>query len=279
MLLHSINWPPFNSTDSVSATRPQIESALPGLEGSWSMSVHSTQPDEPVLELTVHFVEFESRLSVLGNGKTLAGSSCPTQIGFSASCRKAEFSSGRQAARCALTQLSPALASVLVPIGGDREPLWPQGVVGSITHVSGLAGAAVGLSNSWRYLGIDLEQTAGGKAQSALRAFVLDSAELSLLQRRCEAIGQLNLDTHVTHVFSAKECLYKAAFPSVRRFFGFSEARLCEYDFLSADRGPEVRLALEITDGLGGEFVAGSRWWVEVWRIKTPYTYLSVLAC
>lgn len=243
------------------------------------MPVHSTQPDEPVLELTVHFVAFESRLSERGNGKTLAGSSCPTQIEFIASCRQAEFSSGRLAARRALMQLSPALASVLVPIGDDREPLWPQGVLGSITHVSGLAGAAVGLSNSWRYLGIDLEQTAGGKTQSALRAFVLDSAELSLLQRRCEAIGQPNLDAHVTHVFSAKECLYKAAFPSVRHFFGFSEARLCEYEFLSADRGPEIRLALEITDGLGGEFVAGSRWWVEVWRLEKTDTYLSVLAC
>jgi 4'-phosphopantetheinyl transferase EntD len=242
------------------------------------MRVHSTQPDVPVLELTVHFVAFESRLSELGNGKTLAGSSSSTQIEFSASCRQAEFSSGRQAAQRALTQLSPALASVLVPIGGDREPLWPQGVLGSITHISGLAGAAVGLSNSWRYLGIDLEQTAGGKAQSALRAFVLDSAELSLLQRRCGTIGQPNLDTHVTHVFSAKECLYKAAFPSVRRYFGFSAARLCEYEFLSADHGPEVRLALEITDGLSSEFIAGSRWWVEVWRLEKSDTYLSVLA-
>lgn len=257
----------------------QTKSESGGFEDSWSIAVHSTQPEERILGLTVCFVLFNNFLSKPINYKMLVELPCDTQIGLSSSCRYAEFSAGRQAARRALTQLSPELGSMSVPIGRDQEPLWPQGVLGSITHVPGLAAAAVGLSNSWRYLGIDLAQTAGGKAQSALRAFVLDKVELSLLQRRCEAIGQPNLDAHVTHVFSAKECLYKAAFPSVRCFFGFADAKLCEYEFLSSDREPEVRLALEITDGLGGEFVVGSRWWIEVWHLKETDTYLSVLAC
>ncbi|MDO8990082.1 MAG: 4'-phosphopantetheinyl transferase superfamily protein [Sideroxyarcus sp.] len=243
------------------------------------MLIKSTQPDQPVVELAVHFVAFASAVSGHASGETRAGLSWPKQIERSVSCRQAEFVFGRLAARHALTQLSPALASALVPIGGDREPLWPECVLGSITHVPGLAGAAVVPANSWRYLGIDLEQTARGNAQRALRTFALDSAELALLQRLCEAAGQPDLYPHVTHVFSAKECLYKAAFPSVRRFFGFSEARLCGYEFLPADHGPEVRLALEITEGVGGEFVAGSRWWIEVWRFQNSDTCLSVLAC
>ena len=263
------------STFSCARTKPEPY----GFEHAWAMRIKNTQPNAPVEEFSVHFIAFASGISVRTSDAILAGLPWPNTIERSASCRRAEFVFGRLAARHALAQLSPALVNALVPIGGDREPLWPVGILGSITHVSGLAGAAVVPASSWRHIGIDLEQTARGDAQQALRTLALDSTELGLLQRPCDVADQSDLDTRVTHVFSAKEFLYKAAFPTVRRFFGFSAARLCAYEFFSPGHGPEIRLALEMTEEVGGEFVMDSRWWVEVWRLQGSNTCLSVLAC
>jgi hypothetical protein len=55
--------------------------------------------------------------------------------------RRAEFAAGRACARAALRRLGINGWPLLV--GSKREPLWPAGVVGSITHTDGLVAAAV----------------------------------------------------------------------------------------------------------------------------------------
>ncbi|WP_234705049.1 4'-phosphopantetheinyl transferase family protein [Sinorhizobium meliloti] len=69
--------------------------------------------------------------------------------------RRREFSIGRACARAALSKLGfPPSA---IPTGPNREPLWPSGVVGSITHCAGFHAAAVALQKDCVALGIDVE--------------------------------------------------------------------------------------------------------------------------
>lgn len=163
--------------------------------------------------------------------------------------RQAEFFFGRWAARRAL--LGRGLPPAPVGVGDQREPCWPPGVVGSITHIDGLAAAAVDSAQDCIGLGLDVEQVARGESQSAIRQLAVDESELSLLR---QLGGDEGLDRWVTVGFSAKESLYKAAFPTVRRFFGFEAARITSVDAMAGV------LVLEIGEPLAGPFAPGSRW-------------------
>ena len=61
------------------------------------------------------------------------GLALPVTLDKAVQKRKAEFLAGRYCARAALAQLDGSLA-VNIGIGANREPLWPPGFVGSITH-------------------------------------------------------------------------------------------------------------------------------------------------
>jgi 4'-phosphopantetheinyl transferase EntD len=71
-----------------------------------------------------------------------------------------EFESGRAYAKCALAMLG--IRNVDLPIGPSRSPLWPIGVVGSITHVQNghngtYVAAAVACTDAVLAVGIDFE--------------------------------------------------------------------------------------------------------------------------
>ena len=72
-----------------------------------------------------------------------------------------------------------------------------------------------------------------------------------------ESLSVDRLDLWVTIAFSAKESFYKAAYPTVGRFFDFSAAQVVSVN-------PGVgRLLLEVVEPLDETFVAGSRWPVD----------------
>jgi 4'-phosphopantetheinyl transferase EntD len=130
--------------------------------------------------------------------------------------RRREFATARGCARSALAQLGfPSLA---IPTGEHGEAIWPQGVVGSITHCAGYRACAVARSRDIGMLGIDAEPN------------------LPLPYRllgdigRSEELGQLyGVDAWPSvHrgrlLFSAKEAIYKGWFPLARRRLGFEDA-------------------------------------------------------
>lgn len=151
--------------------------------------------------------------------------------------RQAEFAAGRRAARAALAGIGhPACA---IPVGERRAPVWPRGVVGAITHDKGVALAAVLPAESALGLGIDLTEAAAlpGKTRTEILPF--------------EAEAGLD-DIAARAGFSAKESLFKALFPSIRDYFGFSSARVA----------PDLaggRFRIELTRALG-PFEAGAAW-------------------
>ncbi|MDL5033560.1 4'-phosphopantetheinyl transferase superfamily protein [Pelomonas sp. APW6] len=181
---------------------------------------------------------------------TAARLPCPDSIARSVRKRQAEFFFGRLAARQAMARagVEQQLVSAGVGIGRSREPLWPAGLVGSISHTTGIAMAAA--SPSYSGIGIDVERVISHETRAAVLQLTMDGAETRMLER-CS--GPMSLDERITVVFSAKESLFKAAFSSVKRYFDFSAARLSSLDLQSG------RLELTLVEPLNQEFARGRR--------------------
>ncbi len=133
--------------------------------------------------------------------------------------RKAEYFAGRFL--CYHLLLERGLAPQ-VAIGCHRQPQWPQGWIGSITHNGDTA--LVALTKKFRLLGLDLESWMSPTQAAELRDLVAAPGELESL-----ASGWLP-ERLLTVVFSAKESLFKALYPSVREYFDFDCAALLHLD-------------------------------------------------
>lgn len=130
--------------------------------------------------------------------------------------RRAEFTTGRVCARAALDRLGAGVDAVAV--GERRAPVWPDGVVGAITHCAGFRAAAVAWASQVRSLGIDAEPH--GPLPAGVLDAVSDAGERAVL-------AGLPVGVHWDKVlFSAKESVYKAWFPLARCWLGFSDAEL-----------------------------------------------------
>lgn len=73
--------------------------------------------------------------------------------------RKAEFITGRYCARQALKRIGVIAAGPILK-GNGGLPIWPDGVVGSISHTSELVIAIVGRTGQIHAVGIDVERMA-----------------------------------------------------------------------------------------------------------------------
>jgi 4'-phosphopantetheinyl transferase EntD len=128
------------------------------------------------------------------------------------------FRLGRHAAHLALANLDLRPRPILRGAGG--EPIWPAGVVGSISHSGDRAIAVVALSSTSAGIGVDMEDR--DRYFAGLEAEIASSEELAAL----EAIDPAGKISATLETFSAKESIYKAHYPQVRRFFGFDAARI-----------------------------------------------------
>lgn len=124
-----------------------------------------------------------------------------------------DFRAGRACARRALLRLGGPDGPI--PIGADREPVWPEGFVGGIAHAEGLACAAVARAGAIHGLGIDVEPLA--PLDLAVEKLVCSGAELAAFEGQPH--GPLL-------VFCAKEAFYKAQFPLTRAFLDFADVQV-----------------------------------------------------
>lgn len=127
--------------------------------------------------------------------------------------RRREFAAGRRAARAAMAELGLPPEPILR--GKQREPLWPEGIAGSIAHCDTLCIAAV--SRAHRSLGLDIEPATPLAAD--LEDVVCTPAERAWLDTQPAATRGL----HAKQIFSAKEAVYKAQYPLTGRMIGFEE--------------------------------------------------------
>lgn len=144
--------------------------------------------------------------------------------------RRAEFAAVRRCAREALRELGFPPVPILP--GEKREPIWPEGVVGSMTHCLGYCAAAVARAGDVDVLGIDAEVHAP-LPEGVFQLIALDTeqerlAALAALPVSAVSNASATLGGGPVHwdrvLFSAKESVYKAWFPMTRRWLGFEEA-------------------------------------------------------
>ncbi|EPF0314948.1 enterobactin synthase subunit EntD [Enterobacter chuandaensis] len=131
--------------------------------------------------------------------------------------RKADHLAGRIAAMHALNERT------IPAIGPSGEPLWPEGVSGSITH-SGTQAMAV-VTQHPALIGIDCEAILPENEAREIKDGILDEQEERVL---CRAGYPFALA--LTLAFSAKESLFKALFPQVQTYMGFDCARVTLLD-------------------------------------------------
>ncbi|OAT66293.1 4'-phosphopantetheinyl transferase [Mycobacteroides immunogenum] len=137
-------------------------------------------------------------------------------IAKSVAKRRNEFITVRYCARQALSVLGVPEVPILK--GDKGQPLWPNGVVGSMTHTEGFRGAVVGRTGEVRSVGIDAEP------HDVLPNGVLKS--IALPEER-DALAALPTGTHWDRLlFCAKETTYKAWFPLTSRWLGFEDAHI-----------------------------------------------------
>jgi 4'-phosphopantetheinyl transferase EntD len=123
-------------------------------------------------------------------------------IGEVGAGRLREFAVGRACARRGLGLLGLEVRPV--GVGEHREPVWPDGVVGSISHHGGVCLAAVARADEFVGVGIDIANV-GGLPQGT-RDLVLTAGEKKSLEEEDEMIA-----------FSAKESALKFWWPLGRR--------------------------------------------------------------
>ncbi|MDI6465877.1 4'-phosphopantetheinyl transferase superfamily protein, partial [Cronobacter turicensis] len=108
-------------------------------------------------------------------------------------------------------------------IGAHREPRWPAGFTGSITHTGHRAWATVIAAPGG--VGIDVENLMDAQTARDLAPGIIDAQERLLLGR-----APLPFASALTLAFSAKESLFKALFPQVGDWFGFECANVVALD-------------------------------------------------
>ncbi len=133
--------------------------------------------------------------------------------------RRAEFAAVRHCARRALADLGVPPAPLL---RGERGvPVWPMGVVGSMTHCARYRAAAVARSDVVSSLGIDAEP------HEPLPDGVLDVVSLPVERTHLRDLRAHDGSVHWDRLlFCAKEAVYKTWFPVMRTWLDFDQAQI-----------------------------------------------------
>jgi 4'-phosphopantetheinyl transferase EntD len=132
--------------------------------------------------------------------------------------RIVDFCRGRLCAHRALAAYGVGDFDLLP--AADRQPLWPSGLIGSISHTEGFAAAVVAEQRSVAGLGIDVERA--DAVHRELWPQICAATELERLQSL--PMEQQLLAGALT--FVAKEAFFKCQYPLAGERFGFDEVQL-----------------------------------------------------
>jgi 4'-phosphopantetheinyl transferase EntD len=134
--------------------------------------------------------------------------------------RRMEFACGRIFARRAVKSFDPKDHCLLAD--SDRVPIWPAGLIGSITHSDHFCAAAVARKSEISAIGIDVEE---------LERVTYELSEYILLPSEIEAADLRNLPSQqglkrIAVAFSAKESIYKCLYPITRSQLSFHDVHI-----------------------------------------------------
>jgi len=168
--------------------------------------------------------------------------------------RVQEFAAGRLCARRALAEFG--IVDFPVRAALDRQPIWPEFLVGSITHTQGICAAVLAARTRLAAIGVDTEVTVAVKRE--LWASICVAAELAWLESLEIAAPAAAL------IFSAKEAFYKCLYPLWGARLNFHDVRVTVSDWPNSqgvlDIAPARPIALPVavraTYRLHEEFVS-----------------------
>ncbi len=164
-----------------------------------------------------------------------------------------EFAAGRACARSALAELG--VHDVALHPADDRQPLWPAGFIGSITHTTGLCAAAVAARRSILAIGLDSEII--GAPTPDIWSTICRDEELNW-------VGLLPVGERpaaVTLLFSAKEAFYKCQYPLVGEWLDFHDLSIAVNDWgrrhgtFAASAARKIRFARQADLPIAGRYV------------------------
>lgn len=145
--------------------------------------------------------------------------------------RRRDFALGRFCARAALAPMG--FGQAVIPKTETGAPLWPQGLVGSITHTKAYAAALAGRSQDFCLIGVDAERV-GGVAED-LWPRLFSGAE------RQQLLATNEKSLKATLLFSAKEASHKAWQLKAAPAFRDIEIALEEDGFVAAHAGHTLK--------------------------------------
>jgi 4'-phosphopantetheinyl transferase EntD len=132
--------------------------------------------------------------------------------------RRRQFTAGRWLARHAWRELGHEPAPLVND--ANRVPIWPAGLIGTITHTNIWCAAAVARSSDVAGIGADVE--AATPLELGLWDRVCLPDEQAFLRGQPAPLAGLLAKA----VFSAKESIYKALYPRIRTFLDFKGMRI-----------------------------------------------------
>ena len=180
---------------------------------------------------------------------TQLGVPLPQRVSKAVAKRQAEFLAGRHCAALALKALGSS--DLNVKSGENRIPHWPQGFLGSISHTAGKAVAIAARQQDYSGLGIDCESLISDEVCERVYDTIAAPSDTQLLNTLLLNTGYWDKARFLTLVFSAKESLFKALYPTVGKYFGFDSARM-----LSVDANG---FSIELTKTLNSRWQSGAR--------------------
>jgi len=165
-------------------------------------------------------------------------------LGRSSEKRCQDFATGRWCARQALQFIG--VDPVAIPMGKQREPVWPPGLVGSISHTKNYYCA--GVSKTKKALGVDAERFSGELDEQLIKA-VCSNAEYEIILSCPSEVAK-----YAPHViFSAKEAYQKAVFPFIKKILNFDAVEIkIDWQNGSFDVKPSESVNVDIQ--LNGQF-------------------------
>ena len=131
--------------------------------------------------------------------------------------REQEYSLGRYCAKQAMNAIN--IDCNEIQSSSQGFPIWPKGIVGSISHSKGKCLSAVAKSKDFEAIGIDIEHLNRMRERSVDR--------ITHQKEKAEIGNDLK---KATLLFSIKEAFYKAQFPFYKTHLNFKDLAF-SYDF------------------------------------------------
>ena len=135
-----------------------------------------------------------------------------------------DFLSGRRCAQVALSELNPTFSDIEINMGSSGAPLWPDGYLGSISHILGQAIAIAAPKKEIKTLGIDIEKIISQPKAKEIKVYVMPD-DFSVMKKE-----GLTETESVTIAFSVKESAFKALYGTKDQIFEFEDIQFTAFD-------------------------------------------------